>query len=309
MFDWNDLRYFLAVARTGSTLSASRSLKVAQATVSRRITALEDALGTALFLRSPSGYSLSVRGDAMLPFAESVEREVGTLQNWAAADARRLSGRVRVTTVESAANMWLMPALAAFRAEHPEVVAEIIVDDRALDIAKGEADIAIRFGNPPQDESLFIRRIVDLHESVYASRELADRLGMPNSYGGLTRYPFIDFAGPGVSQISNWVESLGPDMQIAHRANTLSSVIAAARTGLGAAVIPCLIGDALAGHPQGGLVRLFPPVPELTTPGWLVASASGRQQPHIRALLDHIADFVRKSASENEQRYRIAEAA
>lgn len=304
MFDWNDLRFFLAVARTGSTLSASRSLKVSQATVSRRITMLEEGLGTALFVRSPSGYALSMRGDAMLPLAEAVEREVGALENWVAAEGRRLSGRVRVTTVESAANMWLMPALAAFRVKHPEVVAEIIVEDRALDIAKGEADIAIRFGNSPQDESLFIRRIVDLHESVYAHRDLVDQLSMPNSYAGLTRYPFIDFAGPGVGQISRWVASLGPELQVVHRANTLSAVIAAARAGMGAAVIPCLIGD---GH--SSLVRLFPPVPELATPGWLVANAAGRQQPHIRALLDHIADYVRHSVAETEQRFRIAVAA
>lgn len=304
MFDWNDLRFFLAVARTGSTLSASRSLKVSQATVSRRITMLEEALGTALFLRSPSGYALSVRGEAMVPLAEAVERDVGTLESWVAAEGRRLSGRVRVTTVESAANVWLMPALATFRAQHPEVVAEIIVEDRALDIAKGEADIAIRFGNPPEDESLVIRRIVDLHESVYVQRGLADQLGMPNSYEGLTRYPFIDFAGPGVGQISRWVASLGPDLQIVHRANTLSAVIAAARAGMGAAVIPCLIGDT-----HSGLVRLFPPIPELTTPGWLIASSAGRQQPHIRALLDHIADYVRASVAESEQRFGIAAAA
>jgi DNA-binding transcriptional LysR family regulator len=304
MFDWNDLRYFLAVARSGSTLAASRKLRVSQATVSRRITALEEALGTALFLRSPSGYALSARGQTMVPMAEAVEQEIAALQNWFAAEGRRLSGDVRVTTVESAANVWLMPALAAFRAQHPQVVAEIIVDDHTLDIAKGEADIAIRFGNAPDDESLAIRRIVDLHESVYVHRELAEQLGMPNGYAGLTRYPFIDFSGPGVGQISQWVQSLGPDMQIVHRANTLSAVIAAARAKMGAAIIPCLIGDT-----HSNLVRLFPPIAELTTPGWLVASAVGRQQPHIRALLDHIADFVRQSVAETEQRYRIAEAA
>ncbi|MGC1468067.1 MAG: LysR family transcriptional regulator [Sphingorhabdus sp.] len=304
MFDWNDLRFFLAVARTGSTLAAGRSLKVAQATVSRRITMLEEGLGTPLFVRSPSGYTLSVRGQAMLPHAEAVEREVEALQNSVAAEGRRLSGTVRLTTVESAANVWLMPAMAAFRAKHPAVVAEIIVDDRALDIARGEADIAIRFGNPPQDESLIIRRIVELHESVYVHRDLAEQLGFPNSYDGLTRFPFISFAGPGVGQIERWVTALGPDMQIVHRANTLSAVISAARAGMGAAVMPCLIGDT-----HSSLVRLFPPIPELTTPGWLVSSASGRQQPNIRALLDHIGDFVRQSVAETEARYRIADAA
>ena len=79
MFDWNDLRFFLAVARTGSTLAAGRSLKVAQATVSRRITMLEQGLGTPLFVRSPSGYTLSVRGQAMLPSCIRVNAQLTTM--------------------------------------------------------------------------------------------------------------------------------------------------------------------------------------------------------------------------------------
>ena len=197
MLDWNDLRYFLAVARTGSTLAASRTLKVAQATVSRRITALEDALGTTLFVRSASGYQLSVRGRAMLTSAEAVERSIENMVNSVEAEGRRLSGSVRLTTVESAANVWIMPALAAFRAQHPDVTAEVIVDDRTLDIARGEADIAIRFGNPPQDDSLFIRRIVEMHESVYVRHDLAEQLGLPNDYEALKRYPMIGISGPG----------------------------------------------------------------------------------------------------------------
>lgn len=304
MLDWNDLRYFLAVARTGSTLAAARSLKVAQATVSRRITALEEALGSKLFVRSPSGYTLSVHGKAMMVHAESVERSVDALVNSVEAEVRRLSGMVRLTTVESAANVWLMPAIAAFRTQHPAVVAEVIVDDRALDIARGEADIAIRFGNPPQDESLVIRRIVDLHESVYVRRDMAEELGLPNTYEGLLRYPMIAFSGPNVGQIARWVHGLGSGVNIVHSANTLSAVIAAVRAGMGAAVMPCLIGDTMS-----GLVRLFPPIAELTTPGWLVTTDSARQQPHIRALLDFIADYIRGSIAQTEQRYRIADAA
>lgn len=304
MLDWNDLRYFLAVARSGSTLAASRSLKVAQATVSRRVTALEEALGTTLFIRSPSGYTLSVRGQAVLAAAEEVERSIEALVNSVEAEGRRLSGAVRLTTVESAANVWLMPALAAFRLQHPAVTAEVIVDDRALDIARGEADIAIRFGNPPQDESLVIRRIIELHESVYVRRDLAEHLGLPNTYEGLLRYPIIGFSGSGVGNISKWINGLGPDTNIVHSANTLSAVTAAVRAGMGAAVIPCLIGDT-----TSGLVRLFPPIAELTTPGWLVTTTSARQQPHIRALLDFIANFIRDAVAQTEQRYGVADAA
>jgi DNA-binding transcriptional LysR family regulator len=133
---------------------------------------------------------------------------------------------------------------------------------------------------------------------------MVDQLGMPNSYEGLVRYPFIGFSGPGVGQIDRWIAALGPDMQIVHRANTLSSVIAAVRAGMGAAVMPCLIGDT-----HSNLVRLFPPIVELTTPGWLVTTNAARQQPHIRALLDFIADFVKQSVAESEQRFSIADAA
>lgn len=304
MFDWNDLRFFLAVARTGSTLSASRNLKVSQATVSRRIGVLEENLGIRLFVRSPSGYELSVRGQALLPHAEAVEREIGALQTSVAAEERRLSGTIRLTTVESAANVWVVPAIAAFRAQQPAVVCEVIVDDRTLDIARGEADVAIRFGNPPQDESLVIRRIVELHESVYVHRDMAERIGLPNDYAGLTRYPFVSLSGPAVGDIDRWIAALGPDLQIVHRANTLSAVIAAVRAGLGAAIMPCLIGDT-----HSSMVRLFPPIAELTTPGWMITTQAARQQPHIRAMLDFVADYVRQSVAESERRFRIADAA
>ncbi|HEV7233963.1 MAG TPA: substrate binding domain-containing protein, partial [Sphingorhabdus sp.] len=215
-----------------------------------------------------------------------------------------LSGKVRLTTVESAANMWLMPALAAFRVLHPAVTAEVVVDDRPLDLSRGEADVAIRFGPQPQDENLVVRRIVELHESVYARRDLVDQHGMPACAADLSRYPMIGFSGPGLGLIERWQNSLGPDVQFVHRANTLSAIIAAARSGMGAAVMPCLIGDG-----ERDLVRLFPPISELTTPGWLVTTAGARQQPHVRALLDFIADHVRRSVSRTEQRFAVADAA
>lgn len=304
MLVWNDLRFFLAVARTGSTLAASRKLQVSQATVSRRISALEEALGISLFLRSPSGYALSVRGEALLPGAEAVESAIDALASSVEAEQRRLSGKVRLTTVESAANIWLMPAIAAFRIQFPAVMAEVIVDDRILDLSKGEADIAIRFGVQPNDENLVIRRIVELHESVYARQDLVDQHGIPESIADLARYPMIGFSGAGLGPIGRWQDSLGPDVHFVHRANTLSAIVSAVQAGMGAAVMPCLLGNA-----HRGLVRLMPPIAELTTPGWLVTTASARQQPHVRAMLDFIADFVRDSISRTEQRHSVADAA
>ena len=186
----------------------------------------------------------------------------------------------------------------------PGVMAEVIVDDRPLDIARGEADIAIRFGNPPEDESLVIRRIVEMRESVYVRHDLAEQLGIPNNYEGLKRYPIIGFSGPGLGPIGRWMQALGPDANVVHSANTLSAVIAAVRAGMGAAIMPCLIGDT-----TSGLVRLFPPIAELTTPGWIITTANARQQAHVRAMLDFIADYIRDSVVKTEQRYCVADAA
>lgn len=303
MFDWNDLRYFLAVARHGSTLAASRAMRVSQATVSRRIGVLEKALGAKLFVRAPTGYTLTPRGEAAVPAAETVEQAIASLTGLVDAETRRLTGTVRITSVEGAAHAWIFPALGQFRKEHPDVRAEVLVNDRNLELARGEADIAVRFGARPQEEGLVFRHLVDLEESVYAHAELVERLGLPNGYEGLSRYPMIGFAEPAAGPITDWMTRNIPDADFAHRSNTLSGIIGSVRAGLGAAIMPCMMGDAVS-----GLVRLFEPIEELTTPGWLVTTETARQQPHVRAMLDFLASYVTDAVAQRGP-YRIARAA
>lgn len=304
MLDWNDLRFFLGVARAGSTLAASKRMRVSQATVSRRIGVLEEALGAKLFIREPSGYTLTPRGQAVLPAAEAVEASIASLTHLVDAETRRLAGNVRVTTVEGAAYAWVYPALASFSKEHPDVRAEVIVNERNLDIARGEVDIAIRFGSPPTEDTLIVKRLLDLEETVYARRDLVERLGMPQSYAELARYPVVGMSADVPSPISAWYEREAPGAEVVQRSNTVSGVIAAMRAGIGAAVIPCLMGDSIS-----SLIRLFPPVGELTTPGWIVTTEFARQQPHIRALIDHLVTDIQRVLREGEELSAIARAA
>src|SRR5829696_7011729 len=111
MFDWNDLRYLIAVAQSGSTLAAARTLRVSQTTVARRIAALEEAIGTALFERRAAGYALTPAGSALLDQAQSVEQAATGFAEAAAALARETSGTVRLTTEEIFANTLLGPML------------------------------------------------------------------------------------------------------------------------------------------------------------------------------------------------------
>lgn len=288
MLDWNDLRYVLAVARTGSTLAASKQLKVSQATVSRRVTALEQEVGVQIFVRKPSGYSLTQRGEMLLPAAEAVEESILTFSDRVAMESRRLSGTVRLTTVESAANAWVIPALAQLRARFPDVRVEIITTDDNLDLARGEADLAIRFGNKPTEETLVVRHLTDMEESFYASHELVARLGMPECLSDLARYPLVTTMAD-TSFINSWISTHLPDAEIVHRTNRLSSIIASVRTGIGASILPCLMGDDIR-H----LVRLVPPITELTTPGWMVTTDQARRQPHVRAVIDFIVGQIQE---------------
>jgi len=292
MFDWNDLKFFLAVAREGSTLAASRRLKVSQATVSRRITLFEEALCVTLFSRHASGYKLTARGEALLPLAEAVETEAGRFAAGLEAERRRLSGRVLLTTVESAAASWVIPALAALRQTNPGIEVEVIATDQNLDLARGEADFAIRFGDRPQDETLIARHLAELDECFYAPHDLVARLGRPADYAGLSVYPIVTDSRLRDSRFIRWYADNVPGAQIVQRVNSLSALIASVRAGIGGALLPTMIGDSLR-----GVVRLLPPIPELTTSCWLVTTDQARRQPHVRRVIDTVVDFVERSPS------------
>lgn len=303
MLDWNDLRYFLAVARTGSTLAASKQLKVSQSTVSRRVTTLEDMIGVKLFVRKSSGYSLTPRGESILPSAETVEAAVLSFSDSIAAEARRIAGTVRLTTVESAANAWVVPALGLLRARYPELRVEIITSDQNLNLARGEADVAIRFGPKPTQETLIVRHLIDMQESFYASEELVSELGMPEDLAEMIRYPLVTSVDR-ESGINKWLTENLKDAEVAHRLNSLSSIITSVRSGIGASVLPCLMGD-----DTRGLVRLLPPISELTTPGWMVTTDEARRQPHIRAVIDFVVEQIQLSIARRPPHLSVVHAA
>ena len=303
MLDWNDLRYFLAVARTGSTLAAAKDLRVSQSTISRRITALEEMIGVKLFARKPSGYTLTPRGESVLPAAESVEEAIQSFSHSIAAEARRVAGTVRLTTVESAANAWIIPTLGLLRARYPDLKLEIMTSDKNLDISRGECDVALRFGAQPTEDTLIVRHLFDMQETFYAHEQLVSQLGMPDNLAEVARYPLIMSMDRG-GKIPRWMTENFPDAEITHRANSLSSIIASVRSGIGASILPCLMGD-----DTRGLVRLRPPIAELTMPGWIVTTDDARRQPHIRALIDFVVEQIQLSLARSPAHLAVVQAA
>jgi DNA-binding transcriptional LysR family regulator len=147
-WQWDDVRFFLAVARAGSLSGAGRAMGVGHVTVGRRITLLEKQLGVTLLNRTPDGFVTTSAGDAILRQCAAMESAAADLERIVGGSDALLAGSVRVTTTEGLAYQLVAPAIAALRETHPELRIDLLVGARSLDIARREADLAVRFARP-----------------------------------------------------------------------------------------------------------------------------------------------------------------
>lgn len=289
MFDWNDLRYFLAVAREGSTLSAAKALDVSQPTVQRRLAALEESVGRKLIERHPTGYRLTELGKTLLPHARDVERSIEAFQRQLMAEGEELTGTLRVTCPEGMAARLLAPMIEAFREKHPELHLDLIMTDRRLDLAKGEAEVALRM-HEPGDESLIARRIANSPWAVFASRSYIARRGRPQQWDDLDKHAIIEFAGElADNHAARWLRSVAPRAAIASRGNSMLGVLAAVKSGVGLAPLPMLLGRS-----EDDLEPVLESIPEIDSKLYLVMHADLRRTPRVRAFCDFVvAEFAR----------------
>ena len=286
VFDWDDLRHLLAVARTGTTLGAARELGASQPTVVRRIAALEEATGVSLFDRGPTGYALTEAGREILPLAQRVEADVRALADAFALRQRTEPGVVRLTVPELLDD-FLFPALCDFQRRHPGIKVQVLLADHKLDVLRGEADVAVRAGDQPE-EDLYVRRMPDGGWTAYVSRDYAASAGVPESPEALNAHSLICGEGyVGRLMAMQWLTAKAPDAPVVWRCNSLKNVQAAIRGGLGVSMLPCSTG-----HADPTLVPCFPPVPEIARPVWLITRRELRRLPHVRALLDAITAHI-----------------
>jgi DNA-binding transcriptional LysR family regulator len=283
-FDWNDAQHVLAVMRAGSSLTAAKALKVSQPTVARRTAAFEAALNLTLFERTRTGVRLTEQAEALRPHLEALEAAARNLEAAARAESRRVAGVVRVTTNEIIANFGLAPALREFQAQFPEVRVEVIVTDRILDLAAGEADVAIRGGSAPTEPGLVVRRLGRDAVTVFGSAEYLAQHGRPTCVEELNGHTVVTCEGP-YGALETTLEQLGAKVTFSFRTSTVGNMIANGRHGLGLVVLP----DSFF-REDPDLQPCFA-LPGMDADSWLVTHERLRHAPRVRAFLDFAAAF------------------
>ena len=284
MLDWNDLKYFLAVARGGSTLSASRALRVSQTTVARRIAALEKALGLALFEKRQAGYALTAAGEEMLGHAAEVEAAALKFDTAAGASTRDTSGTVRLTAEEIFSVTLFGPMLRELHDLHPHIMIELDAGQALRDLGAGEADIALRSTIGEQAAGLVGRRICIDDWTLYCSREYAERNGIPGTVDELKDHAIIGGGGGNLwRHYEAWLRQLGLEDRVAMHHATSSGLLSGVRSGFGIAVLPCIVADA-----EPDLLRCVPPRRDHERSLWLLTHERVRRAPRVRTVIDFL---------------------
>ncbi len=273
--DWDEIRYFLAVAREGTSTAAGARLGVNHTTVSRRISALEEELGTRLFDRTREGYLMTQAAEELLAEATQMEEHAQALFRKTQGREAALAGNVRLTVPYDFANVVLVPVLDQFQLTFPEIDLELLTTVGLVDLAAREADVALRLTRKPPDH-LVGRRVLPLCHGLYASASSVQ----------CRRAPELILPREGNS-MPEWVEQNFPDARVRLRVDSLSTTVAAVRQGLGLARLPCYLGDS-----DPDLRRLDVRLEPSAWGIWVLSHADLRTTARVRACREFLTETI-----------------
>jgi DNA-binding transcriptional LysR family regulator len=280
MFDWDDLKFFLAGAEHGSTSAAGRALSIDQFTIQRRLLQLEKRIGQALVERRQAGYRLTAYGQAVLPHALAVQKQMSSLERFVKSSARELAGVIRLTCPEPiVARITKSPLLDHLAAKYPALHVEFVMSDRYIDLSKGEADVALRSGDTIDNE-LVGRKIADSLWAVYGGRDYLAEHGTPSSTADYTQHQWISFDGSmSAHRATQWLAETVPGAHIVASSGSVLGMVHAVKANVGLAPLPTALGDA-----EPDIVRVLGPVPELKWQWRMVTTRQLRQTPRVSAF-------------------------
>lgn len=291
--NWDDLRFFLELARLRRLNQAGRKLGVDHTTVARRIEQLEEALHCRLFESMPDGYELTEAGQRLLAHAENIENSIGLLQEEAVGEGTRVSGAVRIGTPEGFGTVFLTPRLKRLLELHPSLDIELLTLPRFPSLAAREADIIVTL-DPPQHGRYVATRLTEFTYGLFASRAYLQKHGIVQSRSELGEHDFVGYIDELLpSPQLHYLDDLMPQHRLRVSSSGMLAQLAAVRAGLGLGVLAHFLveGD--------DLVALLPDEAIWKRTFWLATHADWYRLRRVRAVWD----FIRKICEEDVGRF------
>jgi len=274
---WDEIRTAYHVARLGTVSGAAEALGVHHATVIRHVDALEDRLGVKLFQRHARGYTATEAGEELLRVAQVTADQFSQLAGRLKGRGAAMTGDLAVTTLDSLTPL-LVPVLAEFQAEHPELSVRLLADPRLYRLEYGEAHVAVRAGAQPNEPDNIVQKLYVQQSALYAHRAYAAAHGPLGADLGTHR-----FVGPTDENhrapFNRWLHSNVPSECVMFRAGDSRAVFEAIRAGAGIGFVPLWLARELP-----DLVEMSPPQAEWEVPLWLVTHVDLHRTPKVQGL-------------------------
>jgi len=282
------MKFFLAIARHGSTIAAAKAMGVNQSTVQRRMVELERKIGQPLVHRHSTGYLLTEFGEMLLPSASELEKAAVSIERQTQLYKSELAGVIRFTCPEPLlSRINGSKLLTEFNARFPAIRVEFVMSDVYLDLSRGEADIALRSGEQA-DEALVGKKVGDSIWAVYASQSYVQHHGTLTSVADLTHHTIVGFDGALANhRAAKWFAVVAPDAKVGARNNSVLGVLHAVKSGVGVAPLPTTIAGM-----HDDLIEVLPPVQELQRGWYLLTHPDIRRTPRIMAFFDFVSNNV-----------------
>jgi DNA-binding transcriptional LysR family regulator len=281
MADWEDLRHFVVLAREGTLSAAARRLGVDHATVARRVAALEADTGLKLVDRRARSYQLTDDGRRIAATALPMEEAAFAVGRAVQAAKPGLAGEVSISSPPSLANALIAPQLFRLRQKHPGIRIKLIGEKRTASLNRREADVALRLSRP-QEPGLIARKIGHFAFGLYGAPAYLKQ----TPHHALAFIAYDDSMDDAPQQ--KWLQTVAAGHEIVLRTNDLENQAAAARTGVGLAVLPQFLGD-----PDPGLERYDAAPAPPSRDVWLLVHRDLRQAPLVRAVMEFLTDCIK----------------
>lgn len=290
--NWDDLKVFISVAKSNSVTDAGNAMKLSASTISRKVIALEEALGTALFTKKTIGYFLTEAGEALLPMALEMEERFRFIERQMSQPSGLMAGQVRIDCPEIMGTHLIMPELADFRDQYPEITFDFINSAVSSKLTQSHSDIVIRLRRP-ENGNFTARRIGTLTQSLFCSATYASTYGVPTNPEELERHHLIGWTEDMAHMpLAQWLDEVSSGQKLWMRLSNLNAQLKAVAANLGIAALPSYVGR------RQGFCQVLVDTPPHRSDIWLLRNLASQGVIRIDLVVKHLIHLFQRNIAE-----------